>query len=511
MRLNLVLIFVHLLMGSLHFRDQLSFVLSRIDIVDAPWTIFHYWSTLPDGQRPNVRTRLEQDITVVSLLSRALVVDWLRLIRRIMTWCGKTNAVKVAPIGGGGKSLTESLQPLWVTTFYLGFLPDWCVAVVRRKFTLVVNWTATLCVMVILLIMALNQSVQLFIQYQTSSNIHSMMLNVMWFFVYLTGSIIYLFVMFNRKQFISFFDQWQRMELKIPSRHLVICSTRNGCKIIYGFYLFMCSFFALSLIPFVISTPTATVLLSHYDVVRQFVPFPVIIAVHLMASIFVNLSATLSEVVPSFTFYHAAMTVRALEQQIKHSLCFVFVARGQCKELRTDARPVLLAIEGSTCDQSTAEGELLAIWGHYEEIRRLVTRANNLLGFLTLIAHSFAFVIITCLTYSVLYNFKTIESVELVRYTMFALIFLVRLVLGVLSKDQLQRSCRQLTTTLAELLGDHWRFLSDNERQILTALCNRLQDHPLSASPWDLYNVKRSLLLQMLSLSVGYIVILLQS
>ena len=63
MRLNLVLIFVHLLMGSLHFRDQLSFVRSRIDIVDAPWTIFHYWSTLPDGQRPNVRTRLEQDIS----------------------------------------------------------------------------------------------------------------------------------------------------------------------------------------------------------------------------------------------------------------------------------------------------------------------------------------------------------------------------------------------------------------------------------------------------------------
>jgi hypothetical protein len=241
-----------------------------------------------------------------------------------MTWCGETNVVKVAPIGGGGKSLAESLRPLWVTTFYLGFLPDWCVLVGRRKFTLVVNWIATFCVMLILLIMAVNQSVQLVIQYQASSNIHSMMLNVMWFFVYVNGSIINLFLMINRNQFISFFEQWQRMELKIPSRHLVICSTRNGCKIIYGFYLFMCSFFAFSLIPFFISTPTSTVLLSHYDVVREMIPLPVIIVVHFMAVIFVNLSATLSEVVPSFTFYHAAMAVRALEQQIKHSLCCLY-------------------------------------------------------------------------------------------------------------------------------------------------------------------------------------------
>ena len=68
----------------------------------------------------------------------------------------------------------------------------------------------------------------------------------------------------------------------------------------------------------------------------------------------------------------------------------------------------------------------------------------------------------------------------------------------------------ELKTSLATLLSQKWALLCEDDRSLLVAFHTRLDSVKLAASPFNLYNVKPSNILSMVSLVVTYVIVLIQ-
>ena len=67
-----------------------------------------------------------------------------------------------------------------------------------------------------------------------------------------------------------------------------------------------------------------------------------------------------------------------------------------------------------------------------------------------------------------------------------------------------------LKTSLAALLSQNWQLLCEDDRKLLVAFHTRFDNGKLAASPFNLYNVKPSNILSMLSLIVTYVIVIIQ-
>lgn len=76
--------------------------------------------------------------------------------------------------------------------------------------------------------------------------------------------------------------------------------------------------------------------------------------------------------------------------------------------------------------------------------------------------------------------------------------------------SHLHLSCGQLQASAAALLSQKWHSLAEEDRSLLVAFQARLSYGTLAASPFEMYAVKPSNLVSMLSLILTYIVVLLQ-
>lgn len=146
----------------------------------------------------------------------------------------------------------------------------------------------------------------------------------------------------------------------------------------------------------------------------------------------------------------------------------------------------------------------------YERIWNKVVYANHLFGIVMLIADGALFSMTTIIVYTILHDNQT-SIAQLLEYFMFFVIFVVRLVSSVLFKDQLQQSAKRLQSTLAQLLCSNWNWLSKNERNAMANAINHIEAMCVCVAPLDLYLVNRKTLLSMLSLTVSFVIILLQS
>ena len=68
----------------------------------------------------------------------------------------------------------------------------------------------------------------------------------------------------------------------------------------------------------------------------------------------------------------------------------------------------------------------------------------------------------------------------------------------------------ELKSSLVALLSQKWQLLCVDERSVLVAFQARLDSLKLAASPFNLYNVKPSNILSMVSLVITYVIVLIQ-
>ena len=178
---------------------------------------------------------------------------------------------------------------------------------------------------------------------------------------------------------------------------------------------------------------------------------------------------------------------------------------------------IMMDAEGS---QSTKEvGERIKqIWCRFENLSSLVNRANKIFGPMIIINHGVSLFSLCCTVYSLFYWIQSQGKVDAAtQYVpwqgllLYLLVLLPRIIFSIYLMSELKKRSNSLTGAVTKLLAFRCNFSGKEERCNIKAFLNRLQFAGLSACPGGFYHITPSVLLNLLSLTVSYTIILLQS
>ena len=193
-----------------------------------------------------------------------------------------------------------------------------------------------------------------------------------------------------------------------------------------------------------------------------------------------QMQRAMSDLVPSFFYYHASLVVRSLAEQLKKD------------------------------GQQTPH-----VWCEYNRLRRLVDEANGLFGVSMTLSHVLKLFLACAMIYTLLHRLSSSADVAdamLVLSGVYSLFVGHELVSSVLLTSNLKRQVAQLRAVVSDLgAAAAGSELSAEQRATLAAFADELRGHRLHVRPCDLYNVEPNLLLSVLGLVTTYVIILLQS
>lgn len=266
--------------------------------------------------------------------------------------------------------------------------------------------------------------------------------------------------------------------------------------------------------------PEAPYLISTYQIVRETIPPPLICLIHLTPIGFTLTFLVLGDLVPSFTYYHAALAVNCLEKNMvkfcsKHvsNDRVLFVNSLAYKQLSNQNLNYCKALPKTSPYE--LDGYVHLIWKKYDNIDRMVNRANSLFGPFWVCSQGVILFMITALLYSVFYYLndalKMRSMDQILPYLLNFIGLTFRLISSTLISSHLHQRTIQFRGTLNRLLNQHWFRLGKPDRELLRSFLSRLSTDHLVASPLDLYNITPSILLSVLGLVVSYVIVLLQS
>ena len=391
-------------------------------------------------------------------------------------------------------TIRTHLLPLWKVSYYCGIVPDWCQMFRHSKFSTVMNGLGCFVAFVFMVILAAYEVFQLSTQTKDLATVHSVVPNVVCFCVYAFSIISQMRFIMYRKHFVIFFHKFDQMEQQpIILKHFISCGISS--KIMY--YLYGAMGFGTMIVMGILvnNMSNASYFLTYYQFVREAFTVPVLVVIHVLVTFYTCAVISVADMVPSLTFHHAANLVKILEEEIEDN--FRLLAKN--RQLKT-----------ITAD-TNMEPAFNAAWMQLEELRELIGQANQLFGLTMLIGHGLKLVMICSLIHSTLYYLNSLDTLNIVMHLVNALFFTLRLGSCVLMASELHHSSRQLKARLSLLTSRHWSLMTKDEKYIIQAFTSRLKSTALAASPWELYTIDRGLLLRILSLTVTYIVILLQS
>ena len=405
-------------------------------------------------------------------------------------------------------SLVEAVKPLRNLTYLFGVLPNWLSQNEPTLLSVVASFIGIFLNLALTSLLLAYQVFQLIMEVKKSSSIENFfqqtILIFVWICIYATGLSFHLYCLKKRTSFMSYIDDWSILEQNPAIRkHLGFFQSEHTFiyRLLYGVYIATGLVSVIGTLIRVIFQPNEIFLLSHHRIITETLTSPVIWFIHVESMFIFIFVIALAEMFPTFVFYHGVLAIRSLEQHVHHYFKF-----------QVSIRPIKSSQVGNLfADETIFEDQLKLVWTQMEKIRGFVGRANQMFGPLIFISHGCTFVFACSLTYFVLRNINTSPASELFKLILIALTNVARLIVPVLVMDRLPRSCRQFQASLSEQLGENWFLLTENERSIVSTFLNHAQNTCMSVTPSDLYGVNRSLLLSMLSLTVTYIVILLQS
>ena len=248
------------------------------------------------------------------------------------------------------------------------------------------------------------------------------------------------------------------------------------------------------------------------------IPLLVIGAVHLVMVILIWILTCLGEFIPSFTYYHAALTVSCLENDVKALFDdadeFCFPSRISLLADKLNADPLmkkLPSIESLTCELDIP---IRRVWTRYENVGKMVSRADSLFGSFLIYGQVGTVFLMTIVVYSFLYNLGDalrLRTVGPILSNIFILIGVVfRFSSSVIISSQLHSSVSKFRAALNYLMSKHWNRITKEDRELLRSFMWRIQSDPLVASPLGVYKVTPSVLVSVLSVVVSYVIVLLQ-
>jgi len=313
------------------------------------------------------------------------------------------------------------------------------------------------------------------------TNIHSIIPNLMWFSHYPINVMVVLFFNFYKEDLLSYFEDFTALERNI-NPHLpknIKQSCRRRCRNLYVIY-------ALQGIGLTIVTgwimsqklDGASYLLSYYSILRDTFTMPVIVTFHLASTTIGNVHLALSNLVPAWTFYHCGIMLESLATQLE-----------------------------SYTITNDKNFDITTIKNRFQNVCRLAERANQLFGYLVVIDH-LTILFMTCvLSYTILSGFSG-GGREILVYLFALITYIGHFAIPVLMTAHLRTGFDRLRSALVGVLNSE---KSADKMRAAKLLLTTMRVNQSAARPLNLYDITPSTLLSFASLTVGYVIVLLQS
>lgn len=421
-------------------------------------------------------------------------------------------------------TLDETLRPLWKLTHYSGILLDWCFPISNnnpRRICKVLRYFSIALSFSLLVAVSSFQLMQLLLGIEKAPNIHAIIPNMLWFIPIVLGIVIQVHCLRLRRKFLGFFKDWRQLEIEIVhlNPNCIMCKSKQMHLMMYAIYVVITLASVIALGMDISNNPESSYLISTYPAVRQVVPLIVIGSVHLTSIVLTWILTSLGDFIPSFTYYHTALAVSCLENDVRA----LFDKGKDDDDLFIQSRLSLLAGKLDPLKKSLStelstwqlDVPILRIWTRFEKIGKMVSRADFLFGSFMVYSQAGAIFFITALLYSVLYNLGDalrMRSVgPVLSYSLNLLAILFRFFSTMLISSQLHRSVNKFRTALNDLLSQNWNRMNKGDRDLLRSFLWRLQADPLVAHPLGVYKVTPSVLLSVFGVIVSYVIVLLQS
>ena len=393
--------------------------------------------------------------------------------------------------------LDDSLRPYWMLLRFNGLLPDWCGQEHCNWFFSSVRFIVTF-VAVSLVSTNFLSCISLLI---SSSNLFENGLTTLYMACLMSYGLQFMYrYMRYGDEFLQFYSDWREIETNVLYDTSVVKKKRIN-KLLHIYF-----FGKLFTFPLVV----------YLVCLRQ--PFPSFsfifdpsssnsMTIHLCAFItaitvyFCRIYMILGEVVPTLFFYHVGCVVEDIQSELQEN----FFSR----EIASNGSVIALhnGFNSNSRVQLRNVNTFRRVWKKYETVHSFVKRANQLLGASIFCIDTSAFLLIGLSFYYLLQDMPIVEKLvtSVTRLTEALQFVLMNRLMSHLTSAQ-----EELKTSLATLLSQKWALLCEDDRSLLVAFHTRLASVKLAASPLNLYNVKPSNILSMVSLIVTYVIVIIQ-
>jgi len=324
------------------------------------------------------------------------------------------------------------------------------------------------------------QFVQLLLEMlKETSTIQSIIPNWLWFSHYPVNVTVLLIFLRHKDELLSYFEEWIVVEREIYHQpNSIIRSYRRVYRNVYANYLFQSVGLTVIVGIVALENLDASYLLSYYPIFRDTLTIPVILTYHLITMSIGCVQFALADLVPAWTFYHSGIMLESLAFQIESSY--------SSKNLNFIMKTSQL---------------------RFKKVCRMTERANRLFGCLTVVDHLSTLFMTCVLSYTVLSRMSRAD-LDVVFYFMSLIGFIGRLMIPILMTSHLRTGFNRLKKAVVEVLS--FDISPEKLHQAKTFL-TQIKESQTAARPLNLYDITPSTLLSFASLTVGYVIVLLQS
>jgi len=288
---------------------------------------------------------------------------------------------------------------------------------------------------------------------------------------------------FQKEALLSYFEDFAALE------RIILHNLNSGIKGSYcRLYLNVYVIYAVQGVGLVIATAFimsqklegASYLMCYYPILRDTLTIPLIMALHLTATFIGAIYFTLSNLVPAWTFYHCGLMLESLA----------------CK------------VESHTSTEYDKNFDIKIIKNRFQNVCRLTERANKLFGYL-IVGDHLTILSMTCTLFYITLSDIDGGGREVVIYFLSLMAYIGHFTVPVLMTAHLRTGFDRLKNAVVRVLNaENSKEEMRGAKLFLTTMDVSQQS---AARPLNLYVITPSTLLYFASLTVSYVIVLLQS
>lgn len=404
----------------------------------------------------------------------------------------KRDEVVSLATAGCSSSLQRSLASVCKFSYYSGILLDWCHVSHpkrRNRAVVVIHHTTIALFFLINIFNLLIEFLELTFAIQDGSSLGQLLPRVILFGGRPCISGTFVIFILHRKRFLRYFQDWSKVESTILKNQSIDIASDRVYFILKIVHLFSCGAIVVGYTMIIFmgdsgNDNNGTTTIGVKDLFRRFMTplgYNLIEVINIYSSVVLF---AMNDLVPSFVYHHTAKLVRMLQKEICEA----------CHHKRKASNDLQIMI--------------LDIWIRYDEVSHLISRANSDFGPLVVINHGLVVFDLCCASVILFYQSNTSG---IAFYLPVVLICFGRMVWSVGLIGKVSEADAQTLSAVTTLHSREWPSMNRDERSVLRAFLNQLQQSRLTASPCQFYDVTPSLLLAVISLVVTYTIFLLQS